>query len=59
VAQDGAEALDYLFGQIASAAWDPAYLPEVVLLDLKLPKVDGMEVLHKSAPMPEPNFCRW
>jgi two-component system, response regulator len=47
VAQDGAEALDYLFGQIASAAWDPAYLPEVVLLDLKLPKVDGMEVLQQ------------
>jgi two-component system response regulator len=47
VAQDGAEALDYLFGQIASAAWDPSYLPEVVLLDLKLPKVDGMEVLQQ------------
>jgi two-component system response regulator len=47
VAQDGAEALDYLFGQTASPAWDPSYLPEMVLLDLKLPKVDGMEVLQQ------------
>lgn len=47
VAQDGAEALDYLLGQADSADWDPSRLPEIVLLDLKLPKVDGMEVLQQ------------
>jgi two-component system response regulator len=48
VAQDGAEALNYLFAPDAPAAQDPSYLPElVVLLDLKLPKVDGMEVLQQ------------
>jgi two-component system, response regulator len=43
VARDGAEALDYLFGRS-----DPTNesLPKVVLLDLKLPKVDGLEVLE-------------
>lgn len=47
VARDGAEALDYLFATGDYAARDPADLPEVVLLDLKLPKVDGLEVLRK------------
>jgi two-component system response regulator len=46
VARDGAEALDYLFARGAHAGRDPA-LPEVVLLDLKLPKVDGLEVLQQ------------
>jgi two-component system response regulator len=45
VARDGVEALDYLFGTGKFASRDPVHLPEVVLLDLKLPKVDGLEVL--------------
>jgi two-component system response regulator len=47
VAQDGAEALDYLFGTGSYAGRDPASIPAVVLLDLKLPKVDGLEVLRR------------
>ncbi len=47
VAHDGAEALEYLFGNGAKAALDVHELPQVVLLDLKLPKVDGMEVLRR------------
>lgn len=47
VARDGVEALDYLFGQGAYAERDPRDVPSVVLLDLKLPKVDGIEVLQR------------
>lgn len=47
VAHDGAEALDYLFGTGAHADRDPADLPAVVLLDIKLPKIDGLEVLKR------------
>jgi two-component system, response regulator len=47
VARDGAEALEYLFGTGAYAGRDPLDLPQVVLLDLKLPKVDGLEVLKR------------
>jgi two-component system response regulator len=47
VARDGAEALDYLFATGAHAGRSPADLPEVVLLDLKLPKIDGLEVLQR------------
>jgi two-component system response regulator len=47
VARDGVEALDFLFGAGAHAGRDPADLPEVVLLDLKLPKLHGLEVLQR------------
>lgn len=47
IARDGAEALDYLFGTGAYAGRDTSDLPQTVLLDLKLPKVDGLDVLQR------------
>lgn len=47
VARDGVEALDYIFCTGAYADRDLSDLPEVVLLDLKLPKIDGLEVLKR------------
>ena len=46
IRQDGAEALDFLFCQGADAQRDPHEKPQLILLDLKLPKVDGLEVLR-------------
>jgi two-component system, response regulator len=47
VARDGAEALDFIFGTNKYAGRDARDWPSIVLLDLKLPKVNGLEVLKK------------
>ena len=47
VARDGVEALDYLFGTGAHAGRDRGQMPQVVLLDLNLPRLDGLEVLKR------------
>jgi two-component system response regulator len=47
VVRDGAEALSYLLGDGVDADGKPITLPQLVLLDLKLPKIDGLEVLKR------------
>ncbi len=47
VTSDGVEALDYLFGTGKFAGRDMSIMPQVVLLDLKMPKIDGLEVLKR------------
>lgn len=47
IAEDGVEALDYLFGAGRSSGRDLNIMPQVVLLDLKMPKLDGLEVLQR------------
>lgn len=53
VVRDGVEALDYLFGTGQYAGRDPAALPQVVLLDLKLPRMDGLRVLERIRANPK------
>jgi len=50
---DGEEALDFLFGQGKYAGRDTTNVPRVILLDLKMPKVDGLEVLQKIKSHPD------
>jgi CheY-like chemotaxis protein len=47
VAWDGEEALDFIFGTGAYTGRETQYMPKVILLDLKLPKIDGIEVLRR------------
>src|SRR6202167_1284166 len=47
VARDGVQALDYLFCEGTHAGRDTSEMPQVVLLDLKLPKLDGLGVLRR------------
>ena len=47
VAHDGVEALEYLFGTGAYLGRDTSRMPALIMLDLKMPKIDGMEVLEK------------
>jgi two-component system response regulator len=47
VARDGVQALDYVFGTGAYAGRDTSFSPQIILLDLKLPKIDGIEVLRR------------
>jgi two-component system response regulator len=56
VTRDGAEAVDYLYGNGVYAGRDPKRLPAVVLLDLKLPKMSGLDVLRRMRSEPETRF---
>lgn len=56
VARDGVEALDYLFAAGAWADRDPADMPVLVLLDLKLPRIEGLEVLRQLRADPRTRF---
>src|SRR5258706_5920145 len=57
VARDGAEAVDFLFGEGAHAGRDLSRMPAVILLDLKLPKLSGLDVLNRlrADPRTKPN----
>jgi two-component system response regulator len=53
VARDGVEALDYLFATGPHAGRDNSVLPQLVLLDLKLPRLDGLQVLERIRANPK------
>jgi two-component system response regulator len=56
VVRDGAEALAFIFGEGAYAAHHVENVPKLILLDLKLPKVDGFEVLKRVKDDPRTKF---
>ena len=58
VVRDGAEALEFLFATGAYAGRDSADWPKVILLDIKLPKVDGLEVLRQIKKDPRTRTIR-
>ena len=55
VARDGAEAIDFIFGQEGDNGHEIKNTPKVILLDLKLPKIDGIEVLRRIKGDPRTN----
>lgn len=56
VARDGVEALDYLFGTGHYLGRDTSIQPQIILLDLKLPRIDGLEVLRQLRADPRTNL---
>jgi two-component system response regulator len=56
VARDGAEALEFVFATGAYQARDPLLQPALILLDLKLPRLGGLEVLRRIRAAPETRF---
>jgi len=59
VVEDGQEALDYLFGGNPLTGQKMNELPALILLDLKLPKVDGLEVLRQIRADDRTSPCKW
>ena len=58
VARDGAEAIDYLFGNGANSCLDGKLCPVLILLDIHLPKIDGLEVLKRIRDDKRTHLCR-
>ena len=56
IAQNGEEALNYLFGNDGSENEEPPTIPSLVLLDLKLPKINGFEILRRLRANPRTEF---